>query len=336
MNHPIRTAAAGLIAAGLALLAPADAPAQASSSANHVGHEVKLELTKTSVLVGEPIYLRLTVTNREQPLRIGNFLTAFHLPEGNDLRIMVQQPGELPYRYTGTEEQGVYTAEESPLERGESDEYIKPIHFDPTQPNGYVFSRPGEYLIGVNLKHTILRDVNKTETALGPVKILVTAPEGPEAEALKLVEGPDMAAALHDSETTDPEIMKKAATLLEKYPNSVYAPLCRFLLGGSKMRVDAGDYSGAISDFAAFLKDYPGHPKTGDAIFNIAFCYDQMGQAETARGWVYFLKDHQPSYRLLRLENPLASKYYYGMREAGAKRRWWHYATPWDFRPPDQ
>jgi hypothetical protein len=318
------------------LLAP---PAPAASVVNTVqGVEIRLDLSPTEIVVGEPVYLTARITNRNAPLRVGNFAASFYLAEGNDLAITIQAPGELPARYLGPEEPGVYSKVEVGLDTGESQTYPITILYDAKSPNGYVFGKPGEYFVSVTLQHSILRDVVKTKTVLPPTRILVKAAEGRAAEAFKLLEDKQIARALHEAVITEPKALAAIVRVADEFPDTAYAAQALYVAGATSLNGERAEIEAGIRRFLKFLERFPGHPRAGDAIFNVALAFDRLGERETARAWVYFLKDRVPDHRLLRVENPLAAKYYYGMLESAAKRRWWLYTTPWDFtvKPEDQ
>lgn len=323
----------------LVFVAARPAPAATASVVNNVqGVEIRLDLGPTEIFVGEPVYLVTKVTNRNSPLRVGNFAASFFLAEGNDLTITIQPPGELPARYMGTDEPGVYTKVELGLDTGESETYPVTILYDAKSPNGYVFGKPGEYLVSVTLQHSILRDVAKTQTVLPPTRITVKAPEGRAAEAFKLLEDKQIARALHEAVITEPKAVAAIARVAEEFPDTPYAAQTHYVAAATNLNGERAEMEKAIRQFLKFLERWPGHPRAGDAIFNIALAFDRLGERETARAWIYFLKDRVPDHRLLRVENPLASKYYYGMLESAAKRRWWLFETPWDFtvKPEDR
>lgn len=317
----------------------APSPVSGASVVNTVqGVEIRMDLGPTEIVVGEPVYLVTKVTNRNSPLRVGNLSASFFLAEGNDLAITIQPPGELPVRYLGTDEPGVYTKVELGLDTGESQTYPVTILYDEKSPNGYVFGKPGEYFVSVTLQHSILRDVAKTQTVLPPMRILVKAPEGRAAEAFKLIENKQIARALHEAVITEPKAVAALARVADEYPETPYAAQALYVTAATNLNGERAEMETAIRRFLRFLERFPGHPRAGDAIFNVALAFDRLGERETARAWIYFLKDRVPDHRLLRVENPLASKYYYGMLESAAKRRWWLYETPWDFtvKPEDQ
>ncbi|MEI7633993.1 MAG: hypothetical protein WCK47_06905 [bacterium] len=299
------------------------------------GNEVRAELTTTSIVMGEPLYLKITIVNRASPLQKANFGARLYLTEGHDIAITVQSPGELPRRYTAAEQPGNYPSVEVDLRDGMSVYYLIPLIYDARSPNGFLFGKPGDYYISVKLSYSILREPVKNITEIPLTKIRVAAPEGKTAEAFTLVASPDAARAMQTLLCGSPDVFGKVTHLASDYPATPYAPLCALLSAIDYMERKTPDYEAAIRVFIEnYLRKYPADIRTSDAIFNIVACYTKLKQMEIAREWFYYLMDHDPSYNLLRPENPTSRFFYFGDLEESGRRRWWHYEKPWNIPPP--
>jgi hypothetical protein len=293
------------------------------------GVEVVAELDKTELRVGEPLFLKIRVANRNAPLVIGNFISALHFPEGGDLEVYVQPPNELAYRYQAHEEPAVFATVEIGNKQGAYTHFELPMIYERKSPSGYLFDRPGEYVVSVKVWHSIMRDQTRTFTEIPPTKITVRAPEGQDLEAFRLIDGKKYALALQQQATDDAEVIEKLKTVAQRYPKSVYAPMCAYVCGTSRV-LDSKRLEEGVAQLREFSKRYPQHPMVSNAIYSIFYGYHMAGNYNRAREWFYYLMDFDPAYRLLREENKLAAYYYYGRIEEVQARRWWMYDKPWD------
>ncbi len=312
-------------------------PARGSSL--NMGVEVVAELTKTELFVGEPLYLLIRVTNRKAPLVIGNFSAALHFAEGGDVEVHIQPPSELSYRYQAHEEPAVFPAMEIGNKEGASTHFELPIIYERKSATGYVFDRPGEYVVSVKIWHTIMRDQRRTFTEIPPTRIVVRQPQGKDLEAFRLIEGKKYALALQQQVSDDKDVLANLEKVARQYPQSVYAPMCSYVAGASLV-LDKKSLERGVALLREFAKRYPDHPMVSNGIYSVFFGYHLAGNLDRAREWFYYLLDRDPSYRLMREENKLAAWYYFGRLEEGAKRRWWLYDKPWVFpvemQPPGQ
>lgn len=308
----------------------------AQSATNTInGVEVTVGFDKTELIVGEPLYLSIKVANHTAPVIVGTFQSTLFFTQGNSVQVMIQPPGELPYRYNGTEQPDIpYPSKEDNIVNGEAMIHNMLILYDATQPNGYAFSKPGEYFISAKVTYSVLRDPAKNVTEVPATRIVVRAAEDKAAEAFKLISTPEAAKALHMSSTTNKSVLEAARKIAKDYPDTPYAPLCLFLDGAAKMRQDPPDHKGALAIFRDFGRRYPKNQKLGDALFDIALCHYEMKHMDLARAWYFHLMDAVPTYELLRLETPLAYALYYEPLTAAAERRWWLYEQPWQTPPP--
>lgn len=314
-----------LICLFVALAAGAGAR-QGSSLIN--GVEVVAELDKTELFVGEPLFLKIRVTNRNAPLVIGNFIASLHFPEGGDIEMHVQPPHELAYRYQAHEDPAVYATVEIGNKKDASTHFELPIIYERKSATGYLFDKPGEYVVSVKIWHSIMRDQTRTSTEIPPTRITVRSPEGQNLEAFRLIDGKQFALALQRQVTDDADVIEKLQTVAKKYPQTVYAPMCAYVAGAS-LTLDPKQLENGVALLREFAKRYPAHPMVGNGIYSIFFGYHMAGNYERAREWFYYLLDLDPGHRLLREENKLAAYYYFGRLEEVQNRRWWMYDKPW-------
>ncbi len=204
-----------------------------------------------------------------------------------------------------------------------------PFSTNATPPAGYVFARPGEYIVSARtLAHHharqraphVYRNPTDTHCCAGTHKA------GP-AEAFRLIEGKDYALALRQRSRTA-KILNAFTTVAEKFADTPYAPMCAYAAGSAKTLTQKGQQEG-IKMLREFARRWPNHPFYGNAIYNIFYTYHMSGNLERAQEWFYYLLDTDPHHRLMREENKLAAYYYYGRLEEAAARRWWLYEKPW-------
>jgi tetratricopeptide (TPR) repeat protein len=292
------------------------------------GVEVVAELSKTELLVGEPLFLKIRVTNRNAPLVIGNFMSALHFPEGGDIEMQVQPPTDLAYRYQAHEDPAVFATIEIGNKPGASTHFELPIIYERKSATGYLFDNPGEYVVSVKIWHSIMRDQKRTFTEIPPTRIVVRRPEGNDLEAFRLIEGKKYALALQQQFSDDADVLSRFTRVAQQYPQTAYAPMCQYVAGASLM-LDAKRIEEGVTLLRDFARRNPGHPMVSNGYYSIFFGYHMAGNYDRAREWFYYLMDFDPAYRLMREENKLAAYYYFGRVEEVQKRRWWLHDKPW-------
>ena len=324
-----RIAALLCLAAALALDAP-DAPAQARASATDQGVEVELSLDRTDIVVGEPVHLVVRVYNRSASYPIGNFGAKLFFTEGNDVRVMVQSPGELGVRFEGADQAIIYPSVEVDLRMGEQWHEVLPLIHEKRNSNGYVFNKPGRFIVSASLTCTILREATQTRVDLPPTAVTVSPPEGRAAEAFALVSNPDAARAFQLGSTDNEAVLTAVRRVAADFADTPYAPYALYLSGTGAMRAQSPRYEQAIRDLRLFVERHRDHPKAPAALFNIVLCHVGLNDTDTARDWFWYLWDFDRSYALLRKENPTASFFYFRNLEKVSARRWWMLDRPWD------
>jgi TolA-binding protein len=301
---------------------------------NVSGMEMRVGFSKTELVVGEPLFLEIKVTNRTCEYGVSNFEARLFFSETADIEVRVQRPGELPERYVGIHQSSITSSERLNLKQGEYTNYERTILYDPKSPTGYLFDRPGEYVIVARLGHTILAEPAKTYTETPATRITVRAPEGKAAEALKIIDSPECAKAIHAQESGDAGVAQKIRKVAEEYPETPYAPMCRLFCGWYEMHRQKPDYAAAVKDYREFLTRYPGHIKAPPAMFQIALCYHNLGRPELVMAWLLHIRQADPGFSLFRSENRLVNFYYFEKLEALSARRWWLYDKPWQVATP--
>lgn len=327
----MRTECLRWILAGLAMVAwSATSTAKATPQGRSLitGVEVVAELDKTELVVGEPLFLKIRVANRNAPLVIGNFISALHFAEGGDVEVHVQPPGELSYRYEAHEQPAVFATVEIGNKKDAFTHFELPMIYERKSPTGYLFDKPGQYIVSVKIWHSIMRDTTRTFTEIPPVAITVRMPAGKDLEALRLIEGPKYALALQQQVSDDTQIVERFAEVARRYPDSPYAPMCAYV-AGSSMIVDPKRLEGGVAILRDYTRRYREHPMWGNAVYGIFYGYHMAGNFDRAREWFYYLMDADPGHRLMREENKLAAYYYFGRLEEVQGRRWWLYNEPW-------
>lgn len=318
----LRPMLAALLA--LALVTPAAAASKVAQ-----GIEVALSLSKTDIVAGEPVNLLVTVTNRSQPLRIASFSSKLYLTENNDLRVMVQRPGELPARFEGNDRQVLYPAVEVDLKIGDSWYQSVPLIYDRNADNGYLFGKPGRYVITAKLLCTVLRDPQVVELDLPPTAVNVREPEGKAAEAWRLLANKAVARSYQVGMPEDEDAAGRLTRVAEEFSDTPYGADALYLEATWSTRT-GGDLNRAIATFRRLIERFPTHARRSDALFNIVLSYHQQKRYDVARDWFFYLMDSDPAYELIRKENSTASFYYFRFLEQLAQRRWWMYDRPWD------
>ena len=296
------------------------------------GMEISLRYDRTEIVVGEPVYIELTVRNRSATTRAGNFGARLFYPEGNDIKLMIQRPGELPYRYEGTERSGMLSSVEYSIREGEAVRNLLPVIFDRNRKSGYVFDIPGQFTLSASLSFIVFREPQPTKLIVPPTVISVKAPEGSSAEAFKLIADQDSARSLHALGAVSPEVLAKLEKLSQNYPDTPYAPLASYTAATTYARAKK-EYDKAIQLFHQYIKRYPGSVRENDAIYSISLAYASQNQMDKARDCFLYLMDHDPTYHMLRSDTPLAWELVYGVTDKVNARHWWLYSKPWDVAP---
>lgn len=315
---------------------PVGAHAQAKGSISEQGVRVELMLDKTELVVGEPVNLIVTVTNDSSRSPVSNFSAKFFFTEANGVKVMVSPPGELPVRYEGADQRIMYPSVEVNLQKGESWREIMPLIYDSRAENGYLFNRPGRYIVSAELTGTILRETTPAVVTLPPTAVTVKAAEGNAAAAFKLLATPEMAKSLQSGMAESEQLATTARKVASDFPDTPYAPFALYLAATWHMRPQAPNYEQAASDFRAMVERYPNHVMVSPSVFNLVLCSMALKQVDVARDWFWYLRDADPAYALMRRENPTAAYFYYNHLEAAQARRWWMVEKPWESPQPEQ
>ncbi len=315
--------------------APLGVRAQAKASVSEQGVRVELTLNKTEIVVGEPVSLIVLVVNDTSRSPVGNFSAKFFFTEANGVKVLVSAPGELPVRYEGADQRIMYPSVEINLQKGESWREILPLIYDSTSKDGYLFNKPGRYIVSAELSGSILREATPAVVTLPPTAVTVKAAEGNVAEAFKLLAKPEMAKSLQSGMAENEEVAKTARKVATDFPDTPYSPYALYLAATWSMRPQAPNYEQAASDFRAMVDRYPNHVMVSPSVFNLVLCSMALKQVDVARDWFWYLRDLDPAYALMRRENPTAAYFYFNHVEAAQQRRWWMVEKPWEAATPE-
>ena len=315
--------------------APLGAHAQATASISEQGIRVELTLDKTEIVVGEPINLIVKVVNETSRSPTSNFSAKFFFTEANGVKVMVSPPGELPVRYEGADQRLMYPSVEVNVQKGESWREIMPLIYDSRSADGYLFNKPGRYILSAELTGSILREAKPSVVSLPPTAVTVKAAEGNAAAAFKLLATPEMAKSLQSGMAENDQVAKTARKVASDFPDTPYSPFALYLAATWNMRPQAPNYEQAASDFRAMVDRYPNHVMVSPSVFNLVLCSLALKQLDVARDWFWYLRDADPAYALLRRENPTAAYFYFNHMDTAQARRWWMVEKPWDSPQPE-
>ena len=315
--------------------APLGAQAQATASISEQGIRVELTLDKTELVVGEPVNLIVKVVNDSSRSPVSNFSAKFFFTEANGVKVMVSPPGELPARYEGADQRIMYPSVEVNLQKGESWREIMPLIYDNRADNGYLFNKPGRYVVSAELTGSILREATPAVVSRPPTAVTVKSADDNSAAAFKFLANPDMAKSLQNGMAENEQVAKTARKVASDFPDTPYAPYALYLAATWNMRPQGPNYDQAASDFRAMVERYPSHVMVSPSVFNLVLCSMALKQEDVARDWFWYLRDADPAYALMRRENPTAAYFYFNHLEAAEGRRWWMVEKPWVSPQPE-
>jgi hypothetical protein len=313
------------------LLSTVSSHAQSAvASEVHAGNEFVLELTPTTITVGEPIFLKFRINNTSGILPMNNFSGRMHFSEGNDIDIRVQAPGELPRRYNGIDQAGLFAALDFSVERQKTMESDYLLFFDEVSPRGLLFDRPGTYILSVRLTGSVYRDRNKQVVFLPPTPITVRESERPDhGRIMDVIGRPEAARALHQTITGNETLAQEFQQFVSNFPDSPWTPLVLTVLANRMSNANPPNNQAAARLFTELAKRFPNSPRAPGAMFTAALCYHQDKKHDLARAAYWLARDLYPSYYLFRQENPVAFFYEFGPRDQVKVRPWFHFAQPY-------
>lgn len=302
--------------------------AQAAATTSFDVVQVELSLDRHKVVVGEPVSLRIRLTNTSAAPLL-TVMSSFHLPVGNGIELNVQPPGELPYRYDGALELGSYVSVPVPLRANTPEVVDVLLYFDRTQPNGLIFPRPGTYTVDGKFRFSLEKNPNLLEAVLPPTQVTVEEPQGDDKKVLELLDKPVYIFALHTGGVTTQTLdrVHEAAT---QFPHTAMGALALKSEGQYYARQPEPEnrIKGAVL-LTKVLRDGVMKTDTDTVAWEVAAAYHRAGSYDLAREWVYWILRTFPSSPLIQSADPLMNFYYFQPAEFTENEPWYLVKEPW-------
>jgi hypothetical protein len=279
--------------------------------------------------LGQPLLLTIKLHGETADSRLPAFSSKLQFPEGNDIDLYVQGPGEAEYRVSGVGEQGVYSANATEVAPGADIIQEIKVLADRSQPAGYIFAKPGEYTVRAQVGFTVSVAPDPKRIALPTTKITVKAPEGPAAEAWKLINDPAAARALQSNIITDDSVKTKFKTVADKYENTYYGKACMRAYALALTYARGAELRPALELLKRYEKRYRGEADTDLIVYTIVGSYSVLREYEIAREWFFEMLDQYPKSSLLKPQDRLFKFYYAEPAEASIKEPWYLLEAPW-------
>ncbi|MGI8905813.1 MAG: hypothetical protein ACR2IE_04900 [Candidatus Sumerlaeaceae bacterium] len=325
-----RVALPWLYAIALPILLVGSIATAAERSGRFEDVELRISLSPTEIMVGQPVVLQLTMSNKAtESGGIPVFSARLQLPEGNDLDIFVQAPGESETRLEGALESGLYSGSAIEVPPGRTIKHEMNLIYDKAQPNGYIFSKPGEYMMRAQVRFSLSTNPEPRKLALSGVKITVRAPEGPAAEAWKLINNPEAARALQLGKLPNDDIRQKFAEVGDKFPTTPYGKTCARVVAVSTAFGPKADMRQALPLLLKYEKTYRKETDSDLIAYTIAGAHHVQQEYDLAREWMYYMIDQYPQSTLLRKQDPLYKYYCLDPAEALLTFPWYLTEKPW-------
>lgn len=319
---------AAIVLGFVSLMAGFANAADLQRSGSYEGIDVTLIVGPTEITVGEPIALKIRITNVGLPANAPVFSSKLQLAEGNDIDVYLQPPGEAEVRLEGAVEPGIYSGTAIEVPPGRTVEHQIRLVYDNTHPNGYLFNAPGDYTIRVALRFSV-------SNAPDPRRLFVTgqikvrAPEAEAADAFKQINDPKSAKALQLGIIPDDDLLHKFTEIGDKYPKTVYGKSCARAAAlhlaykkGVKVRT-------ILPILLKYESTYRQESDTDQIAYTIAASYHVLGEHQTARDWIYYMIDQFPNSSYLRKQDPMYKYYFLDPAEQVFSFPWYLYDKPW-------
>lgn len=264
---------------------------------------VKAELNKQEIVVGEPLFLQLELTNVSEQQK--NFMT--RLAYTGDLRIEVNLPNKLPIEYLGIHEHGFPPYFTFKIPPGKTDRVDSVILYHSDSPKGLLFSYPLKATIRVTLDGIIDRD--PVTYRFKPWQITVKNPDQKNARVLNLIREKKIIEQIHRGVAND-ETRPRLLEIWKQYPDSVYSPYILFAVAsGLAAGQEEKSLNEAINYYEKYLEKYPGALYEDDAVYKIGYCYDKLEETGKAQKWFVRLYNSYPKSSRLNNQDPVIRKY---------------------------
>ncbi len=314
--------------------------AAALGQSSHVtqlpGIDVELALDRTEVVVGEPVVLKITLTNTSdmpvQELRVN-----FQFAPGNGIELNIQPPGELPYRYLGTQEVGSYFS--MPLRLGGNNPRTVDamLLFDRIHDNGLLFSRPGTYMVEGNFQFNLASNPVPYVAQLPPTEVIVAEAAGDDAAVLELLDKPSILAA-HVGAIVTTNTLERVTQAASEYPLTHLGALALRAEGLHYARSeDPEKRERGVGLLMKYLENGVIHTGADNVAWEIAAAYHQAKKYDLAREWVFWLVRNHPGTTTVQAADPLTSYYYLEPAAFTRNDPWYMVKEPWlvpNSKPP--
>ncbi len=326
--RPVATWLCLLAAGWITFGAARPATAQASHTSALPALNVTVAINKTRITVGEPVTLSIKMeVAPERPLV--EVSASFQFPEGNGVELNVQPPGELDYQYAGALEVGSYPARPMRIVRTVPKNVEMLLLYDRTQPNGYLFSKPGRYTLSGEVRVHINNNPMPDVAQIPLTNIEVLPVEGRDAEVFALVDEPALARSLHLGVAPTTGILQTLEPVGEKYAKTPLGALALRSVGHQLALAESDQRERG----AAMLQEYLANgliPADPDyTAWAIAVAYHFSGKYDLAREWIFYSMRHYPDSVRIRAEDPLYKFYFYDPVEFASQVPWYLLEEPW-------
>ncbi|OQB19911.1 MAG: hypothetical protein BWY12_02641 [candidate division BRC1 bacterium ADurb.Bin183] len=265
-------------------------------------------LNKKTYVVGEPIFLNLSIKNPIYELIEFRTRLSFY----GDMRISVLQPGRLPEDYTGTHEPSIppsYVFKIPPLQTVNIS-FI--IYYKKDTSNNLLFPAPIKAALSVRLAGLAGRQPE--EYNFEPMELEVVAPDEKDVPALQFLLDKKLIREIHTGRSLQ-ENRTVFESFIKEFPETTYTPYAIYALSGSLMfggRNEAADRKRLIELLSGFIKNFAGNPLEDDAVYRIADAYDRLGMPEQAKRWYVKLYNEYINSNRINFSDPLIVKYILG------------------------
>lgn len=312
----------------LCLCAGNPAFAQSSYTTDLQVLKVTASINKTRIHIGEPVTFSIVMeAGPNRPLV--EVTASLQFPEGNNVELNIQPPGELDYRYAGALEMGAYPARPMRVVMGKPQRAEMLLLYDRTQPNGYLFNKPGTYRVSGEIQLHINNNPMPDIAAIPLTEIEVLPLEGKEAEVFAQVDEPELARALHLGAIPTTATLEKLEPVAKQFPDTQLGALALRSVGQHLSLAESGQRERG----AAMLQQYlaGGHVSV-DADYTawaIAVAYHFSNKYDLAREWIYYSMRHYPYSVRIRPEDPLYKFYFYDPADFASEVPWYLLKKPW-------
>lgn len=294
------------------------------------GLEVKFGIEKTDLQIGEPLVLVTRIAGKSANPEPVQYHSRMQLPEGNDVEVFVQAPGEVEKRASGALESAIYSALILHVGPGESYQHTLPLLYEAANKEGYLFNRAGQYRLRAKLTFSSRYRGNDFTAEIPPTTINVTAPTGAAAEAYAQLANPAAAKALELTSTRNAELIARLRQVGEKYPQTVQGREALRTAVLSEAYSEKADLKQIIPRLKKYQSLYPEDRGTDHVVYTIAAAHNTLQQIDLAREWYFYLLDAYPASTLIRREDQLYVYYYGNPAEAAKRGPWYLMEKPWE------